>query len=122
MRRAGEVVKYVAGRRPDGRRLEGDAVTVVLVLVGGAVGAPLRYLTDLFVQARHDSVLPWGTLTVNVLGLAGPGRLAGAVAHAVRRPGCSPWSAPASAARSRRSPPSGSRPSGCSRTARGSRR
>jgi CrcB protein len=43
-------------------------VTVVLVLVGGAIGAPLRYLTDLFVQARHDSVLPWGTLSVNAIG------------------------------------------------------
>jgi len=43
-------------------------VTVALVLVGGAVGAPLRYLTDLFVQSRHDSVFPWGTFTVNVVG------------------------------------------------------
>jgi CrcB protein len=43
-------------------------VTVVMVLVGGAVGAPLRYLTDLWVQARHDSVFPWGTFTVNVVG------------------------------------------------------
>jgi CrcB protein len=43
-------------------------VTVVMVLVGGAIGAPLRYLTDLWVQARHDSVFPWGTFTVNVAG------------------------------------------------------
>jgi fluoride exporter len=43
-------------------------MTVVLVLVGGAVGAPLRYLTDLYVQSRHDSVFPWGTLIVNVTG------------------------------------------------------
>lgn len=43
-------------------------MTVVMVLVGGAIGAPLRYLTDLFVQSRHDSVFPWGTFTVNVLG------------------------------------------------------
>jgi fluoride exporter len=43
-------------------------MTIVLVLIGGAVGAPLRYLTDLFVQSRHDSVFPWGTLTVNVAG------------------------------------------------------
>lgn len=39
-----------------------------MVLLGGAIGAPLRYLTDLFVQSRHDSVFPWGTFTVNVLG------------------------------------------------------
>lgn len=57
-------------------------MTVVLVLVGGAVGAPLRYLTDLFVQARHDSVLPWGTLTVNVVGSLVLGGLASAVANA----------------------------------------
>jgi CrcB protein len=57
-------------------------VTVALVLIGGAVGAPLRYLTDLFIQARHDSVLPWGTLTVNVVGSLVLGGVAGAVAHA----------------------------------------
>ncbi|EWT01900.1 chromosome condensation protein CrcB [Intrasporangium oryzae NRRL B-24470] len=45
-------------------------MTLLLVLVGGAVGAPLRYLTDLVVQSRHDSVFPWGTLTVNVVGSA----------------------------------------------------
>jgi CrcB protein len=43
-------------------------VTLAMVLLGGAVGAPLRYLTDLFVQSRHDSVFPWGTFTVNVAG------------------------------------------------------
>ncbi|WP_457205241.1 fluoride efflux transporter CrcB [Nocardioides sp. P5_C9_2] len=43
-------------------------MTVAMVLLGGAIGAPLRYLTDLFVRARHDSVFPWGTFTVNVLG------------------------------------------------------
>jgi CrcB protein len=56
-------------------------MTVVLVLAGGAVGAPLRYLTDLFVQARHDSVLPWGTLSVNVAGSLVLGVLAGSAAH-----------------------------------------
>jgi CrcB protein len=39
-----------------------------MVVLGGAVGAPLRYLTDLAVQSRHDSVFPWGTFTVNVIG------------------------------------------------------
>jgi len=43
-------------------------VTVAMVLLGGAIGAPMRYLTDLFIQSRHDSVFPWGTFTVNVLG------------------------------------------------------
>ncbi|TQN28780.1 camphor resistance protein CrcB [Haloactinospora alba] len=40
-------------------------MTVVLVMLGAAVGAPLRYLTDRFVQLRHDSVFPWGTHAVN---------------------------------------------------------
>ncbi|MEU3445700.1 fluoride efflux transporter CrcB [Streptomyces thermolilacinus] len=53
-------------------------MTWLLVLVGGALGAPLRYLTDRAVQARHDSVFPWGTLTVNVLGSLVLGVLAGA--------------------------------------------
>jgi CrcB protein len=43
-------------------------MTFVLVLLGGAIGAPARYLTDRYVQAHHDSVLPWGTFTVNVAG------------------------------------------------------
>jgi CrcB protein len=43
-------------------------VTVAMVLLGGAIGAPMRYLTDLFIQSRHDSVFPWGTFTVNILG------------------------------------------------------
>jgi CrcB protein len=43
-------------------------VTLLLVAVGAAVGAPLRYLADRMVQARHDSVFPWGTFSVNVIG------------------------------------------------------
>ena len=43
-------------------------MTVLLVALGAAIGAPLRYLTDRAIQARHDSVFPWGTLTVNVVG------------------------------------------------------
>jgi CrcB protein len=50
----------------------------VLVAAGGAVGAPLRYLTDRFVQRRHDSLFPWGTFTVNVVGSLILGVLAGA--------------------------------------------
>ncbi|WP_433236280.1 fluoride efflux transporter CrcB [Streptosporangium sp. CA-135522] len=50
----------------------------LLVLFGGAVGAPLRYLTDRAVQARHDTVFPWGTFTANVVGSLVLGVLAGA--------------------------------------------
>jgi CrcB protein len=43
-------------------------MTILLIALGAAMGAPLRYLTDRAVQARHDSVFPWGTFTVNVAG------------------------------------------------------
>jgi CrcB protein len=56
-------------------------VTVLLVLVGGMIGAPARYLTDRLLQARHDSVFPWGTLAVNVTGCAVLGFLLGAQRH-----------------------------------------
>lgn len=54
-------------------------VTAVLVAAGGAVGAPVRYLTDLFVQSRHTSQVPWGTFTVNVIGSLLLGLVAGGV-------------------------------------------
>ncbi|SCK38940.1 fluoride efflux transporter CrcB [Streptomyces sp. WMMB 322] len=55
-------------------------MTWVLVALGGMVGAPLRYLTDRAVQARHESVFPWGTFTVNVVGCLLLGLLTGAAA------------------------------------------
>jgi fluoride exporter len=54
-------------------------VSLLLVIAGAAVGAPLRYLSDRAIQARHDSVFPWGTLTVNVVGSLILGILTGAV-------------------------------------------
>lgn len=51
----------------------------LLVMVGGMAGAPLRYLTDRAVQKRHDTVFPWGTFTVNVVGCLVLGLLSGAV-------------------------------------------
>lgn len=51
----------------------------LLVLLGGAVGAPLRYLTDRAVQARHDTVFPWGTFAANMIGSLVLGALTGAV-------------------------------------------
>ncbi|NXY98084.1 fluoride efflux transporter CrcB [Streptomyces sp. BR123] len=50
----------------------------LLVVAGGAVGAPLRYLTDRAVQARHDAVFPWGTFVVNAAACLLLGVLAGA--------------------------------------------
>lgn len=57
-------------------------MTVLLVLLGGAAGAPLRYLTDLAIQSRHDSVFPWGTFTVNAVGSFVLGLTVGAVSAA----------------------------------------
>ncbi|MEV2227355.1 fluoride efflux transporter CrcB [Streptomyces phaeochromogenes] len=50
----------------------------VLVIVGGMVGAPLRYLTDHAVRSRYDTVFPWGTFAVNVVGCLILGLLTGA--------------------------------------------
>lgn len=59
-------------------------MTQVLLIVGAMIGAPARYLADRAVARRHDSVFPWGTLVVNVVGSLGLGFLAvGVTAHAV---------------------------------------
>jgi CrcB protein len=56
----------------------------LFVCLGAAVGAPLRYLVDRAVQSRHDSVMPWGTLVVNLVGSFVLGVLTGlADGHAV---------------------------------------
>jgi len=41
---------------------------IALLLVGGAVGAPARYLVDGAVQDRLHGVFPWGTFVINVSG------------------------------------------------------
>lgn len=41
---------------------------VALVALGAALGAPVRFLVDRWVQDRHGSVFPWGTFVVNVVG------------------------------------------------------
>lgn len=41
-------------------------MTILLISLGAAIGAPTRYLLDRAVQARHDAAFPWGTFTVNV--------------------------------------------------------
>ncbi|GAA1756566.1 fluoride efflux transporter CrcB [Luedemannella helvata] len=43
-------------------------MTLLLLALGAAIGAPARYLVDRAVQARHDSIFPWGTLAVNIAG------------------------------------------------------
>ena len=43
-------------------------MTVLLVALGAAVGAPMRYLIDRWIQSRHESGYPWGTFVVNMIG------------------------------------------------------
>jgi CrcB protein len=57
-------------------------LTALLVVLGAMAGAPMRYLTDLYVQSRHRSAFPWGTFVVNASGSLALGALAGAVASA----------------------------------------
>ncbi len=56
-------------------------MTWLLVALGGAVGAGCRYLADIAVTARLGDRLPWGTLTVNLLGSAAFGLLVGFVSE-----------------------------------------
>ncbi|MCX4749231.1 fluoride efflux transporter CrcB [Kitasatospora sp. NBC_01287] len=53
-------------------------MAVLMVFLGGMLGAPLRYLTDKAVQSRHDSVFPWGTFVINISGAFVLGALTGA--------------------------------------------
>jgi CrcB protein len=41
---------------------------VALLVVGGVLGAPARYLVDGLVQRRAGGVVPWGTMVVNLSG------------------------------------------------------
>lgn len=53
-------------------------MTALMVALGAAIGAPLRYLTDRAIRRWHDGPFPWGTLTVNVVASLLLGFLAGA--------------------------------------------
>lgn len=58
------------------------SLTWLALITAGAVGAPLRYLTDTAIGHRNRGVFPWGTLTVNVVGSFLAGFLGGlAVYH-----------------------------------------
>jgi CrcB protein len=54
---------------------------ILLVALGAAVGAPMRYWTDRCVRSRHDTVFPWGTLAVNVVASLILGLLGGATSR-----------------------------------------
>jgi CrcB protein len=49
----------------------------VAFLVAAAVGAPLRFLVERAVQSRTRSVLPWGTIVVNLTGCLALGAVTG---------------------------------------------
>jgi len=53
-------------------------LNALLVGLGAAAGALLRYLVDQFIQGRHDGVFPWGTWVVNVVGSFAFGVVVGA--------------------------------------------
>lgn len=55
-------------------------MTLVLVMLGAAVGAPCRWLLDQAVQARRESAFPLGTWIINVSGSLLLGVILGAAA------------------------------------------
>ncbi|GGO80546.1 fluoride efflux transporter CrcB [Nonomuraea cavernae] len=53
-------------------------MAILMVLIGGALGAMSRYALDRYVKQRAGRAFPWGTLTVNLLGSGFLGALHGA--------------------------------------------
>ena len=54
---------------------------IALLVLGGAIGAPARYLVDGVVQSRSRGVFPWGTFVVNVSGSFVLGAVTGAALY-----------------------------------------
>lgn len=54
---------------------------LVLVMIGGALGAGARHLAGRAVQQHMGSAFPWGTLSVNVIGSLLMGLLIGYIAR-----------------------------------------
>jgi CrcB protein len=54
-----------------------------MVIIGGALGAPARYLADTCISHRTRSAsLPWGTLAINAVGSFTLGVITGVMTHA----------------------------------------
>ncbi|YAL83118.1 fluoride efflux transporter CrcB [Dermacoccaceae bacterium W4C1] len=58
----------------------------LLVLLGGALGAPTRWIADAWVKERSTGDLPWGTFAVNIVGTFILGLIASLTAHQVSEP------------------------------------
>ncbi len=43
-------------------------IALMLVFLGGGLGSCSRYLISKFLNEQIDSLFPWGTLTVNLMG------------------------------------------------------
>jgi CrcB protein len=56
-------------------------MTLALLMLAAAVGAPLRYVVDQAIQHRFPGAFPAGTLTINVSGSLLLGLLTGLAAH-----------------------------------------
>ena len=54
-------------------------MNALLVVLGAVIGAPARYVVDVYLQSRHRTAFPWGTFTVNVIGATVLGSVAGAL-------------------------------------------
>ncbi|MEV0595599.1 fluoride efflux transporter CrcB [Nonomuraea cavernae] len=52
-------------------------MAIIMVLIGGALGAMSRYALDRYVKQRAGRAFPWGTLVVNLLGAGFLGALHG---------------------------------------------
>lgn len=53
----------------------------LMVVVGAALGAPARYVSDVFVTARTGGSFPYGTLLVNAVGSLALGLVTGLTLH-----------------------------------------
>ena len=67
-------------------------IALLLVALGGGVGAAARFVLDGEIRARTTGGFPWGTFTVNVLGSLMIGVITGAVLAAGAAAGpLEPW-------------------------------
>lgn len=57
------------------------ATIAIGLLIGGAIGAPARYLLDGFVQDHTEGAFPWGTFVINISGSLLLGLITGAALY-----------------------------------------